>query len=241
MGTLASVWLGGLLYIATLCTNDPGGAVFQPGRAPGGAGRATAASACLDCHQFPDRLTHPIGVRVGKRIGLPLDAGGAITCATCHDPGQHKSGGARRDALRLPAPDLCRECHDESDVATRAEHAIAVGRAHFDGRNARLSVHGVDAITRECLGCHDGSVAAAQGGETKIDLRGSHPVGRRYDESSRSGQRSRLRPRQSLPHDVRLAGGTVGCQTCHSPYSREADMLTAPMVESGLCRACHDM
>lgn len=144
-------------------------------------------------------------------------------------------------ALRMRAPDLCRECHAETTEMTRAEHGIALGRAHFLGSRSRLSAHGVDSITRECTGCHDSSVAAEKGGGMPIGGRASHPVGRTYDEYSRSGQKGHLRPRQSLPDTVQLAGQTVGCGSCHSPFSREVDMLTATMVESRLCLTCHDM
>jgi predicted CXXCH cytochrome family protein len=124
---------------------------------------------------------------------------------------------------------------------TRIEHGIAVGRAHFTNEGVRLSARGIDDVTRECVSCHDGSVAAPRGAEVRIGLRGSHPVGRVYDEASRAGRNGRLRPKATLPAEVQLAQGTVGCQSCHSPFSQEPDMVTLPMLDSLLCRSCHDM
>lgn len=241
MGLLGLGGLAGVLCFAAQFVNNTDGVVFQGGEGPAEVRRSMAATACLDCHQFPDRLSHPIGVVVRRPVELPLGEGGTVVCATCHDPGQHKSGGIQRAALRLRAPDLCRECHAESRQMNRIEHGIALGRAHFTSEGVRLSARGIDAVTRECVGCHDGSVAAERVAEVRINLRGSHPVGTTYDLSSRAGRKGHLRPKQELPAEVQLVQGTVGCQSCHSPYSRDEAMVTQPMQDSQLCRSCHDM
>lgn len=240
MGMPGSLWSIGLLYIATFFSNSRTEPVFHGVRSAGGE-RSEGVTVCSDCHQFPDRLTHPIGVKVARAVELPLGAGGTVECGTCHDPGKHESGGVRGDALRMAAPELCRECHAEGEQKSRVEHGIAVGRAHFTGKSLRPSAYGVDGMTRECLGCHDGSVAAERSETPVIGQRGSHPIGRVYDENSRAGRKGHLRPRQELPEAVQLVGDAVGCTTCHSPFSREPDMVTAPMKDSRLCTACHAM
>ncbi|MFO1078075.1 MAG: cytochrome c3 family protein [Planctomycetota bacterium] len=241
MGMPGGLWTIGLLYIAIFVPNSRGDAECHGVRGPGEKGRGADVTVCLDCHQFPDRLTHPIGVRVERAGELPLGPGGTVECATCHDPGKHESGGVRGAALRLPGPDLCRECHREGEQKSRVEHGIAVGRAHFTSSGVRLTSYGIDAMTRECMGCHDGSVAAERSETPVIGQKGSHPIGRVYDEGSRAGRKGHLRPRQELPGEVQLVGDSIGCQTCHSPYSRLPDMVTAPMKDSRLCTSCHAM
>lgn len=61
---------------------------------------------CADCHAA--RITageHKVDIAVSIPSNtLPLQ-GGKLTCITCHDPHQASL------ALRLPAQDICRQCH----------------------------------------------------------------------------------------------------------------------------------
>ena len=124
---------------------------------------------------------------------------------------------------------------------TRVEHGIAIGRAHLSGTRVRISAYGVDEITRECMGCHDGSVAAERATSVVAGQRGSHPVGVVYSDTQFRGSKGQLRAKRELPDDVQLAQDRVGCQSCHSPFSREEAMLNAPMRNSQLCLTCHAM
>lgn len=233
MAASSGVVLGGVGWFLALVLNHGGGPGLQE---PG------SRSACNDCHRFPARTSHPIGVSVGKAVELPLDVGGGVTCTTCHDPGAHYGQGVLGSALRLPTERLCRTCHEESRTMTPVEHGIAVGRAHFAPTSPQFASGGLDTLSRDCVGCHDGSVAKGHGPELPIgDAASSHPVGVRYEPNSRSGRKSHLRPRQSLPPQVQLPGDTVGCVSCHTPYSGDAAMLTVPIKLSALCFACHDM
>lgn len=124
----------------------------------------------------------------------------------------------------------------------RAGHGVALGRAHFVAANLRLTAQGLDEVSLDCLGCHDDSAARGHGPQLRVGIgENSHPVGRSYDEHSRKGRKDRLKPRQSLPASVQLPGGTVGCISCHSPFSAEPAMLTETIYMSRLCYACHDM
>ena len=64
------------------------------------------SSLCADCH--PERIAageHVVDVDAhNPATTLPLQDG-KLTCITCHDPHQPLA------ALRLPDPDLCRQCH----------------------------------------------------------------------------------------------------------------------------------
>ncbi|GAB4154971.1 MAG: hypothetical protein Fur0037_23480 [Planctomycetota bacterium] len=162
-----------------------------------------------------------------------------VFCATCHDPGLHKASGVENYALRLPVPILCRKCHAEDRRMSRPEHGIAIRRAHLveheDGTDAR----GLDRLTRACLGCHDGSAAAEHKAPAVLD--GSHPIGSVYDESSREGRLSHLRPKADLPPEVQIPGDKVSCVSCHSPFSKKEHFVTVTVELSELCRSCHAM
>ena len=63
---------------------------------------------CADCHAT--RIVageHKVDIAVNIPANtLPLQ-GGKLTCITCHDPHQPSL------ALRMPAQDICRQCHDK--------------------------------------------------------------------------------------------------------------------------------
>ena len=206
---------------------------------------ASSSRACASCHRFADRVSHPVDVRGAPVAGLPLENGN-VTCLTCHDeralePDHERRGSAM---LRLPARALCASCHEATrDLRSKVSHGLALRRAHLqtsqpnDGALGRL-----DAETRACLGCHDGAVASEPAvwkrGSSVVRRRASsHPIGDPYRALGR--RRTSLRPPASLPAEVRLPGGMVGCGSCHSYYSRHENMLSLPTRRGRLCLSCH--
>lgn len=60
---------------------------------------------CTECHRF-GHGNHPVDVVQRQPVeDLPLLAGGALACHTCHDPHQ------KRSVLRKPFDALCKSCH----------------------------------------------------------------------------------------------------------------------------------
>jgi len=111
---------------------------------------------------------------------------------------------------------------------------MALARAHLEVAPASGRSGGLDAETRQCVGCHDGTVA----GEARIRSRAGtwaepHPVGIAY------GRGADLRPASMLPAAIRLADGHVGCGSCHSPYSGAEAMLSVDPRHGELCLSCH--
>jgi len=110
------------------------------------------------------------------------------------------------------------------------------------GRIARLQ-----ATSRSCMGCHDGTSA------TGVDYRGadappsrlsamhrSHPVD--VDYASAEVRRPRLfHPMASLPASLVLPGGKVTCGTCHDGASPEPAHAAISVSRSRLCTSCHDL
>lgn len=126
---------------------------------------------------------------------------------------------------------------------------MALLKAHLDpgdrGIGHPRSVAGsLDAETRACVGCHDGTIASdgsASRGQASLrsETGADHPVGIEYRAGLNKGE-LRLRPRTRLNQRVRLFDGTVGCGSCHSVYSRQANLLVENNQGSALCMSCHD-
>ena len=124
-------------------------------------------------------------------------------------------------------------------------HALGKRRAHLlwpDERDPGHSLAELGEGTQGCLSCHDGSIASAADTTSAMGLMrsGEHPVNVPYPRSrgiTRTG--SGLTPIANLDPLIRLSGGSVGCEACHSPYSSRKDLLVMPNERSQLCQSCH--
>lgn len=111
---------------------------------------------CITCHsqgniaagsQLKDNQ-HPLQTRtrvVGDASTLPLfnadgvrESGALIACATCHDPhrwdpasaegeiGEAAKGDRTNSFLRLPAPQLCGDCHSDKVYIENTDHDLSI-------------------------------------------------------------------------------------------------------------------
>lgn len=203
-------------------------------------------SACSNCHNFDPDFSHPVGVTPNGRVPshLPLEEG-RISCVTCHDDSDHGRAG---DRIRptLDAPSFCAQCHDGSTAERRAGHG-SVGRAHLQVNSTEttpgLASPGLYDETRTCMACHDGMVAADAGRHVSATTSNTnpveHPVGIPYREREARRRGIDLVSLHRLDPRVRLFDGLIGCGSCHSVYSSEADLLVMSNLRSKLCLACH--
>ncbi len=213
---------------------------------------------CRSCHRFTTGLSHSLNNRVKAETDLPLRRGRRMGCQTCHDAGaQHGLLGDKRQGtkarddkstrvqLRIPRRKLCESCHAPKKGANSSfDHALILAQAHLESRAPRRKEDPgrLDAESRTCLECHDGSVAKAAGHDrTRVGrkMQLEHPVGMKFRRGRKKG--STLRSRGALPRAIRLPGGRVGCGSCHSPFSREDKMLAVTTRQGRLCLACHDL
>lgn len=250
------------LFIAVAALTATTPLDFRPESASGStllpSGRSVSQT-CADCHTLDQRFSHPVGVVPLMAVPpeLPLE-NGRITCTTCHDfdAASHQLAGQRHNSLlRTTRTDgsLCAACHNSYDQNRQSMHATSFGRAHIDlsgkSRHA-LSSADLDAETRTCLGCHDGTLAPDVGtggdGIPGTHVR-SHPVGIAYVGGKRPGAEllisrggfGQLRPVSMLDSRLRLFNQQVGCGTCHSPYAKEKGLLVMSNDHSRLCLSCH--
>lgn len=225
--------------------------------APPVAALDSASRACLECHEMQLEHSHPLGVPVRLGVGLPSTPRGDVACNTCHQRpagvDRHAQTG-RGAALRRPPALLCRACHFEpARPGSVLAHGLYLGRAHLipGAEAAPAPPTLLDRESQLCLSCHDGGMAStadvrvvASGGGVqntrRTNWRTEHPVGVRYGAKRRDPGTHDLRLARTLPPEVRLFDGRVGCGSCHSVYSGIEQMLSVSNRGSGLCLTCHD-
>ncbi len=187
-------------------------------------------------------------------MALPLfnkfgvhDKNGAITCATCHDPHRWRSdsteGEIRKDVqgdrktsfLRMPSPELCKECHEDKFYVVNSKHDLSKVAPEEKNileelpsesgvcRGCHL-VHGAkkDFIwsrlieTRSdnpaenlCISCHNENGMAKK----KVIKKYSHPVNISPSEKGLSTNLPLYDKNGKVSNN-----GLMTCQTCHDPH-----------------------
>lgn len=226
-------------------------AVPTPGGDPPRAFTRDIGRMCGGCHGTEQELSHPVGMKPSMKVpeGFPLDWKGEVTCATCH-PVHEEGHGDFRLRSRASGQGFCVMCH--SDLESEL-HKLSVGAAHVGGSASKRQLSDVvgaelDELSIKCLACHD----AITGGDALVEnlslKRGlfhnnnniglSHPIGVSYIEARRN-YKGAYRPVEKLPKQIRLFNGTVGCASCHNPYSKLHNELVMSNERSALCLACH--
>lgn len=95
--------------------------------------------------------------------------------------------------------------------------------------------------------CHDGAMASGSGTDSRVSLGANmfdtssseHPIGR-YQLSNPSDADGALKPASMLDDRIRLFNNHVGCNSCHSLYSAQRDLLVMSNESSRLCLGCHE-
>lgn len=103
-----------------------------------------------------------------------------------------------------------------------------------------------DPISMECINCHDGTIAPAVGfkfvttetlGTVSVEtLRAAHPIGQDYTKYSCN---TGFNYWGTLPTDMVLMNGQIGCASCHNLLGTNRLYLTVDMSSSELCFTCH--
>lgn len=203
---------------------------------------------CGRCHKGLTELSHPVDVKATMEVPgiFPLSRG-AITCVTCHFV--HKRGyGGYHLRSKAKGEGFCVLCHGDME---NEMHQTVLGSAHLKDTKSKRGIPPsefvLDELSLKCLQCHD----AVYAGEALFDSRAemelrhrgnviglSHPVGVSYYEAKRK-YLGAYRNVRDLPPEIRLFDGTVGCGTCHNPYSKHHFELVMSNKKSALCLACH--
>jgi len=201
---------------------------------------------CDKCHKNIKEKSHPINVKPDKDIPLAmhLDKNGRLTCSTCHDV--HKQTKTKNSAElsgllwgHVTGRAFCALCHNRDILDADWKHQTTIPYAHPYGKLAQNPSGGLlDKYSIECLACHDNTISKfpqvqVQQGLWQHGASDSHPVGVNYPRSN-----DFIYP-ESLPNDIRLFDGKIGCLSCHEIYSRRKNMLVINNKKSVLCLSCH--
>nr|MBF0221215.1 hypothetical protein [Desulfobulbaceae bacterium] len=217
---------------------------------------------CLTCHTalFEEGYMHPVDIKP-KKVRIPLDfplsQDGALTCNTCHDPhadyetpfGEPSSFLRRIETGKA----FCDACHINS-LATATGHQSLFNVAHYDSKPLDPdSEVQIDALSKECISCHDGIFASSvpinikaanwqhSNEYLKFDKGFKHPIGMHYEKVRLQNTKNRLRPIAEVDRRLHFFdGGIMGCGTCHDPFSSEKYKLVITVNGEKLCLSCHN-
>lgn len=116
-----------------------------------------------------------------------------------------------------------------------------------EDNESATSTIGVDPLSLDCLGCHDGSRASDVTINLRNDpfqrqqLRGTspkdHPIG--MDYAAYASNPGEFKPVFGNLKMV-FVDGKVGCLTCHDPANQERGHLVMSDFRSALCLTCHN-
>ncbi len=201
-------------------------------------------SKCVGCHaDLKQSQPHPVDI--SPNILLPEDmplVNGKLGCITCHffhpfsDQYKNRSG----NLLRKPGKGAvyCASCHQINGNEHVVFENIHRDSYRLSARNRRL-----DTYTLQCVECHDRYVDRSFGFVTdrrksRLYALSNHPVGVSLDRAAVKKPR-KFNPPQTLPQEIRLFNGKIGCGTCHNAFSKEKSMLVMNNWRSRLCLKCH--
>lgn len=214
---------------------------------------------CTSCHD-PHGANNPALLR---------DANPNGSCASCHKPqtGEHKvehlpTASGKCDAchvphasandalLKLPAAQVCGQCHTPKDQAPQVHSAVVLGRCakchEPHGSDNAFKLRG-DPVSEVCFRCHDDDIQGRKvvhapvaaglctichdphNAENPKNLRA--PV---YTTCTMC-HTDKYRPDVKTPHPAVVA---YGCTQCHDPHASDNEFrLRKPIVK--LCTSCH--
>lgn len=109
------------------------------------------------------------------------------------------------------------------------------------------TVAGVDPLSADCLGCHDGVGATAVSAVLRNDpfttvhrplSASDHPIGMDYNRYA-SAKSTDYKSVFGANSKMIFVDGKVGCLTCHDPLNPEKGHLVMSDARSALCLTCH--
>ena len=201
-------------------------------------------SRCVGCHaDLKQSQPHPVDISPNMLLpdDMPL-VNGKLGCITCHffHPFSDKYKNRSGNLLRKPGRGVifCASCHRIDEK----EHVV-FENIHRDSYRLSARNSSLDAYTLQCVECHDryldrsfGSDAA--GRRNRFSRRSNHPVGVSLEQISAKNPLEFNHP-YTLPQNIRLFNGKIGCGTCHNAFSKEKSMLVMNNWRSRLCLKCH--
>lgn len=90
--------------------------------------------------------------------------------------------------------------------------------------------------SRECLACHDGSMAKAVSSclNGRCPVGGSHPVDTPYPPAGHGGEYV-----PTISGNIKLLNGQVTCISCHNLQNPKPSHPSVDLATTNLCLNCH--
>ncbi len=221
---------------------------------------------CVDCHEYQIEFSHPVGVYPPASMSVPANfplIDGKVVCITCHLPYENdhstgKSAQTEQVSFSVHGTEICTQCHDPNGFSVQDMHSRTTRKAHVDPstdryartrqtRSSAPTAQWLDSESDSCMTCHDGAMASSSGSDIgsshssiyNEQLSSDHPIGR-YQLSNPSESDGTLKPSSMIDSRIRLINNHVGCNSCHSVYSPQNDLLVMSNQGSRLCLECHE-
>ena len=201
-------------------------------------------SRCTGCHaDLKQSQPHPVDISPNTLLpdDMPL-VNGKLGCITCHffHPFSDKYKNRSGNLLRKPGRGVifCASCHRIDEK----EHVV-FENIHRDSYRLSARNSSLDTYTLQCVECHDRYLDRSfgfdgAGKRSRFSRRSNHPVGVSLAQVSAKNPLGFNHP-YSLPQNLRLFNGKIGCGTCHNAFSKEKSMLVMSNWRSRLCLKCH--
>lgn len=129
------------------------------------------------------------------------------------------------------------------DPDTRRKYEAIIAAASTSVSNEDIVL---DALSWQCLACHDGVLAIAARyrisdgtfyqSKSIETIKGAHPIGMDYRKFTMQRGYAAV---ESLPVDMVLMHGAVGCVTCHNLLGSNTYYHVVDNSSSRLCFSCH--
>ena len=157
--------------------------------------------------------------------------------------------------------EICQPCHTPhnagvAELLWNHEASAATYKAYSSYALTTGLITGIDATSKKCLACHDGTVnvdafGGAAGAATITayanfgsNLSNDHPIGFLYATAAAADGEIYNTAKAEMGTAI-TANGTMGCYTCHDVHNTSTptgvpSLLRMTNASSALCLACHN-
>lgn len=225
-----------------------------------GEGPDFTTQLCLSCHSkgniaektIPADSTHPLNVK-SPASALPLfnkfgvqDKDGEITCTTCHDPHRWRAdsteGEIRKDVtgdkttsfLRKPAPEVCKECHNDKFYIANSKHDLS--KVTPEEKNILKQTPSESGLCETCHLVHGGQKDFLWAREitTKSDNTTQNLCINCHNEKGMA----KKKVIKDYSHPINISPAEKGLTTTLPLFDKDGRISKNGMM---ICQTCHDL
>jgi predicted CXXCH cytochrome family protein len=177
----------------------------------------------------------------------------------------HNLSASGPGAVKSSQTQVCIFCHaphgKQAPIAPLWNHTLPTqAYSLYTSSTMKASAVAPSAVSKQCLSCHDGTVALGQtianglitttgtmstAKNLGTDLRDDHPITFSLVNNGELSPNLFLSPPTTADPTVKLRNGTIECVTCHDAHTPNLDAIAGMFLvrsnsSGALCLACHD-